>query len=89
MSMDEVHRELMQFRRELERFHGSVRSSLQSLEREHDRVNSMWRDSFRKDYDRQWADFGKHMDSYLARDAEKYMSFLSSKINQVEAYLRG
>ena len=89
MSMDDVHRELIQFRKELERFHSTISASLKSLNREHDRVDGMWNDAFRKDYDRRWSDFGHKMDQYLSRDAGQYTGFLDSKIRQVEAYLRG
>ena len=89
MSMNQVHDELKSFKRELEQFHSVLKSSRSALQREHDAVASIWQDSFRKTYDRQWQQFGRNVDQYLDRDAGSYVNFLDQKIRQLAAYLHG
>lgn len=87
MSMDDTHRELRVFARELEKFNESVRSSVNALQREHDRISGIWNDRFRKEYDRRFDAFKLHMDRYLSQDAKKYERFIKLKGQQIGRYL--
>lgn len=88
-TMDDAHRELQQFARELEKFNGALQSSVAALTREHQRVSGLWQDQFRKEYDTRWNEFARHMESYQGRDAQRYASFLKTKIRQLGRYLNG
>jgi hypothetical protein len=87
MSMDDVMTALRVFQRELDHFTSTMQSSVTALEREHSQVESLWQDTFSKEYHRRWNAFADNMAQYLKRDAPKYKSFLASKIQQLGRYL--
>ena len=89
MSMDQVRDELRRFERDLERFNGTMQAAVNALQKSHEQVDGLWRDSFRQEYDRRWNAFGTNMSSYLGREAHKYESFVKSRIMHVSRYLGG
>jgi hypothetical protein len=89
MSMNVVRDELKRFERELDRFNDVVRSGVSALEKEHEKIDGIWRDDFRKVYDARWASFGTHAKKYSGREAAKYSSFIRGKIQRIEQYLNG
>lgn len=87
--MDETQRELQRFNTDLKRFNQTMKAASSALHRSHESVAPIWNDSFRRQYDRRWNDFGKHMSDYLQREAGRYESFMSTKIQQIGRYLNG
>lgn len=87
MTMDEVHAALCAFERDLAQLNGSLRTSLGALQREHDRLSSVWRDRFARDYEQRWESFGRHLERYLRRDAPRYEAFVRGRIRHLDRYL--
>jgi uncharacterized protein YukE len=85
--MDEVMQALRAFERQLDNLTATMQTSVSALEREHQKVSGVWRDSFSTDYHRRWSQFDRHMQDYLKKDAPKYKSFLGAKIRQLSTYL--
>lgn len=89
MSMDDVERELKRFQRDLEAFNSTLRGATGALQREHDRISSIWNDEFSREYQRRWRTFSGNMERYQKSDASRYESFIKSKVRQVGGFLRG
>ena len=80
---------MIRFEAELQRFNDSLKQGVWALEREHDRVDGIWRDDFRKQYDARWKAFGDHAKRYTSNEAQRYSAFIRSKIQRVAQYLHG
>lgn len=87
MSLDDTHRELRRFKADLATFNSTLASAVKALEREHSQLAGIWKDRFRRDYDRRWAAFDQHMQRYLTSEAGKYTAFIDKKIAQLGRYL--
>lgn len=87
MSLDDTHRELRRFKSDLARFNSTLAGAVKALEGEHSQLSGIWKDKFRRDYDRRWASFDKHMRRYLTHEAGKYSAFIDQKIAQLGRYL--
>ncbi|MBP0013399.1 MAG: hypothetical protein J7525_09825 [Roseofilum sp. SID3] len=75
------------FYSELNRFNDNLRSSMNDLQKNHDRVSPLWQDDMRKEYDRQWQEFDEMMKNYLQREAPAYSQFLDQKLQDLARYL--
>lgn len=89
MSLDDTHRELRRFKSDLAQFNDTLAGAVKTLQREHSGLSGIWRDKFRREYDKRWATFDKHMQQYLRKDAAKYAAFIDEKIGQLGRYLGG
>lgn len=89
MSMDEVNRRMSDFLKELERFNEIMKSSIQDVHSNHEKVNPHWQDEMRRQYDAQWREFDEFMKRYLSADSKKYEEFLRRKKRLLKQYLQG
>lgn len=89
MSLDDTYKELQTFDAALRRFHEALRSAERSLKSSHDRVDPLWRDSFRRDYDRRWREFGENLDGYMKHSADSYERFIAEKRQHLGRFLNG
>jgi len=87
MSMDDTHRKLRRFKKDLESFNSALRNGVTALQKAHEGVSPLWRDEFRAEYDRRWRSFSKGVQHYLNRDMHKYTRFLDTKIRHIARYL--
>lgn len=89
MSLDETVEQMHLFSQALNEFNEHLRASVSDLNRSHDAVDPLWRDSFRRDYDAEWGRFQEAMIRYLNREAPNYAQFLHDKLIQLRRYLHG
>ncbi|HEY1015526.1 MAG TPA: hypothetical protein VGE07_22650 [Herpetosiphonaceae bacterium] len=89
MSMDETFEQMQRFDRALNDFNEHLRQSVSELARSHAAVDPLWRDSFRRQYDAEWAHFQEAMIRYINREAPNYAQFLRDKLIQLRRYLYG
>ncbi len=86
-SMDQVFEEMHAFARELKEFNASMERSCREVELRHGEVDSLWRDSFRKDYDQQWLPLQKEIERYRKKSGPQYQRFLDHKLRALRGYL--
>lgn len=89
MSMDDQHREMERFFKDLQSFNGHLRISVSNLSQHHSAVDPLWQDEFRKEYDRIWQEFEDGMASYINREAPEYEEFLFQQLKWLRRYLYG
>ena len=87
--MDDQLAALQRFRGSLQQFNESLHSSLKELSANHNAVTPIWRDSFRREYDRRWSSFSDPVDRYNQGQGERYERFVNEKIVALNRYLHG
>ena len=89
MSMDDQHREMINFRQSLIEFNELLKRSMSELQVQHERVSPLWQDEMRRHYDAQWEPLHSTMQHYVAMEGPSYVEFLSIKLHALESYLYG
>lgn len=89
MSMNDVDRELRRFLSDLKKFNSSLNGALKELETEHSAVTGLWKDSFRKQYDRLYTGWREPLKKYIEDAGPKFEGFLTTKIAVLQRYLNG
>ncbi len=87
--MDDQFAELQRFGNSLRSFNQRLQDSVKELERRHQAVDPLWKDSFRAEYDRAWLKFENDMSTYLTRWAHRYEAFIAEKARALSQYLHG
>jgi len=80
---------LQRFNATLRQFNHSLRGSMNDLRRNHDKVLPLWRDSFRREYDRRWTSFSGPVERYNKGQGDRYERFVNEKIRAISRYLHG
>ena len=75
------------FREAVLRFNESMHSSTLMLVAAHDRIDGLWRDDFRKEYDAQWGALRETLYDYFQFKAPRYEEFVDLKLQYLERYL--
>ena len=89
MSMDEVCARLQVLQAEMEQFNGKLRASIMELNNLNDRVNPLWQDTMRRDYDKRWIPLKESMDQYSANIGPNYVETLQQRLQEIMEYLYG
>lgn len=89
MNMDDLERELIRFDEALKRFNEHLKSSHDDLRRHHERVDTLWQDEFRKEYDRRWNEFSGPVEKYVAGQGQAYERLIAKRLQAVRRYQRG
>lgn len=87
--MDDQLAALTRFRATLRQFNQSLATTMKDLERQDDQVKRLWQDSFRRQYDRRWAEFSGPVKKYSQSQGGKYEKFVDEKIRALNRYLHG
>lgn len=87
--MDEVYESLQRFQQHLETFNDKLKASFEDLNRHHEKVNSHWHDSMRKEYDARWKGLEEKMMQYVTVDGTTYTDILLHKVSIIRKYLYG
>lgn len=87
--MDDQLAALNRFRTSLRQFNQSLNGSMKELRRQDEQVKRLWRDSFRRDYDKRWASFSGPVEKYSQTQGARYEKFVDDKIRALNRYLHG
>lgn len=85
--LDETYYSMLNFRQLLIQFNDSLRTSVQDLQNQHERVSPLWQDQWRRDYDMIWLPFEETMNRYLNALGPDYVEFLNRKQEAMRRYL--
>jgi hypothetical protein len=88
-SVNDVHRALVPFIASWRELHERVRASFEELGRRHARVDPLWQDTMRKDYDKQWSELEATMDRFVHHVAPSLEEKLEQTRREVERFLYG
>ena len=86
MGMDEIHVQMEMFEKELEAFNDRLRVSFRELKDSHERVNPLWQDHMRKEYDNMWVPVEEAMEDYLATVGRGHVEELINRVNWLRRY---
>lgn len=89
INMDELERELVRFQQALKRFNETLRSSHDDLRRHHERVDPLWKDTFRKEYDRRWESFSGPVKKYVDHHGREYERIVENRLQHTRRYQHG
>jgi hypothetical protein len=86
---DQLAADLAHFHRALVAFTVDLRAGLQEVERHHTRVDPVWRDRFRRNYDQRHDELADPVHHYAERDAEAFERFVGLQLRALRRYLDG
>ncbi|OQY48251.1 MAG: hypothetical protein DRR08_10195 [Candidatus Parabeggiatoa sp. nov. 2] len=89
MNMDDVHREMLQFRAALLDFNTHLGEALNNLETQHAEIAPHWKDEARQHYDEQWTQLHEIARRYVNQESVTHVEFLNSKLDALDRYLHG
>ena len=89
MSMDEIYERMRSLHAGLEQFNDRLKASITEVNELHDRVNGLWQDSLRRDYDSRWIPLKESMDDYIAQIGPHYVESIQQRLSQTIQYLHG
>lgn len=87
--MDETYHLMQIFYQTLHSFNLHLWNSFRDLSNQHNQVDPLWQDNFRKTYDAQWQAFEDKMVRYINAEAPNYDQFLFDKMHELRRYLEG
>lgn len=89
MSMDAVHFRMQQLCVALQEFNDRLQISITEVNDHHERVNGLWSDSLRRQYDATWLPLKESMDAYVSHVGPDFVEQLQARLQQLTQYLNG
>lgn len=89
MGMNEVEERMAHFEAALQSFHLAVQRSIREIERQHETVDAMWRDTMRAAYDARWIPLRDQLFEYRDRVAPSYIETMRVRLQYLRNYLYG
>lgn len=86
---DALARDLHRFHARLVRFDEELTAGLSELERQHEQIDPVWRDRFRREYDRRYEELSTPVGAYADSEADAFERFLAGQIRALRRYLDG
>jgi hypothetical protein len=87
MSLDDTLVALQRLERSLAAFDDALRASTRELSAIEDRMDGVWDDAFRREFQRRTSEVKDPVDRYINRDGERYLAFLRSRVDRLRRYL--
>jgi len=85
--LDDTQRELRRFRDSLMDFDERLRASVRDLAEIESKMDRLWDDQFRRDFESRRADVTTEVKRYLDRDGAAYLKFLEGRIRHLGRFL--
>ncbi len=85
--LDDTLSALVGFRRALGDFDERLRTGVKDLALLEERLNGLWDDDFRREFEKRRAADGAKVAKYLNRDGEHYLRFLDGRIRHLRRFL--